>query len=188
MCYTGALEAGKHPNPLFPGSGIWEENWPYKTGCYESGGTSGADAAFEGGCDQVQGRKEIFLPWKNFNANRSPLFLCLPQFDGVSEIDILLVRRAIELALKIHPLGALLLAPSTKMQTILKLMTRNSQQVLGKTVTEENKSRFLICWTRKDEPKGGTRQAIVLAAAFNIPVFNLGVPSVVEGVRRYLQS
>ena len=53
--------------------------------------------------------------------------------------------------------------------------------MLGKTVTEENKSRFLICWTRKDEPKSGTRQAIVLAAAFNIPVFNLGVPSVVEG-------
>ena len=141
MCYTGALEAGKHPNPLFPGSGIWEENWPCKTGCYECRGPSGADAAFEGGCDQAQGRKEIFLPWKNFNANRSPLFLCLPQFDGVSEIDILLVRRAIELALKIHPLGALLLASSTKIADDFR--TYDPQQPTG---------AWQNCYGRKQEP------------------------------------
>jgi hypothetical protein len=44
-------------------------------------------------------------------------------------------------------------------------MTRNSQQVLGKEVSEEYKSRFLICGTQKGEPKDGTRQAIVLAAS-----------------------
>jgi hypothetical protein len=60
--------------------------------------------------------------------------------------------------------------------------------VLGKTVNVEDKSRFLICWTQKGEPRGGTRQAIVLEASFNIPVFNLGTPNVLEGVQSYLQS
>jgi hypothetical protein len=36
-------------------------------------------------------------------------------------------------------------------------MTRNSQQVLGKEVSEEYKSRFLICGTQKGKPKDGTR-------------------------------
>jgi predicted Rossmann fold nucleotide-binding protein DprA/Smf involved in DNA uptake len=39
-----------------------------------SGGAEGADTAFEKGCDQVHGRKEIFLPWKGYNNNKSPFF------------------------------------------------------------------------------------------------------------------
>lgn len=31
-----------------------------------SGGASGSDSAFEFGCDKVNGKKEIYLPWKNF--------------------------------------------------------------------------------------------------------------------------
>jgi hypothetical protein len=34
-----------------------------------SGGANGADAAFESGCDQIQGPKEIYLPWaKKFHS------------------------------------------------------------------------------------------------------------------------
>ena len=36
-----------------------------------SGGAVGADMAFESGCDEVHGRKEIFLPWKGYNSNKS---------------------------------------------------------------------------------------------------------------------
>ena len=39
-----------------------------------SGAAPGADTAFECGCDQGSGKKEIFLPWKNFNRSFSPLF------------------------------------------------------------------------------------------------------------------
>lgn len=40
-----------------------------------SGAAKGADLAFEEGCDKVKGAKEIFLPWKGYNENKSPLFL-----------------------------------------------------------------------------------------------------------------
>ena len=32
-----------------------------------SGGADGADSAFEKGCDQANGEKDIYIPWKNFN-------------------------------------------------------------------------------------------------------------------------
>ena len=40
-----------------------------------SGGADGADTAFEKGCDFVNGKKEIFLPWQNFNNNKSNHFI-----------------------------------------------------------------------------------------------------------------
>ena len=36
-----------------------------------SGGADGSDTAFEIGCDKVNGKKEIYLPWKSFNKNKS---------------------------------------------------------------------------------------------------------------------
>jgi hypothetical protein len=63
-------------------------------------------------------------------------------------------------------------------------MTRNSQQVLGKEVSEEYKSRFLIYWTQKGEPHPVSHRPNSLV---NIPVLNLGTPSVLENVQRYLQ-
>lgn len=40
-----------------------------------SGGADGADSAFEEGCRRVNGKMEIYLPWRGFNGNHSPLFL-----------------------------------------------------------------------------------------------------------------
>ena len=39
-----------------------------------SGGANGVDSAFEKGCVKVNGEKEIYLPWKEFNNNNSPLY------------------------------------------------------------------------------------------------------------------
>ena len=39
-----------------------------------SGGSPGADSAFEQGCDEGHGRKEIFLPWQGFNGSESHLY------------------------------------------------------------------------------------------------------------------
>ena len=33
-----------------------------------SGGAGGADTTFEKGCDDVQGEKEIYIPWNGFGA------------------------------------------------------------------------------------------------------------------------
>ena len=40
-----------------------------------SGHAPGADQAFEEGCDQVNGKKEIYLPWPNFEGSDSELIL-----------------------------------------------------------------------------------------------------------------
>ena len=45
-----------------------------------SGGAGGADRAFEEGARRVFGtRLEIYLPWRRFNDNPSPLYTISPQ-------------------------------------------------------------------------------------------------------------
>ena len=153
-----------------------------------SGGAHGADSAFETGCDQAGGRKEIYLPWKGFNGNQSALFLSLPRvgnFDSIA--GRMNDKRAVALAVQFHPLKTQLFVPSHKMRTVLKLMARNSQQILGESVSEENKTGFVICCTPQGQPIGGTRQAIVLAHHFQIPVFNLGNIETLRQISAFLQ-
>ena len=112
-----------------------------------SGGAEGADTAFEQGCDNVKGNKEIFLPWKGFNNNQSNLY-------GIN-------TQAIEIAKKYHP------APDKLSQGAMKLQARNCYQVLGKTL--DNPCKFVICYTKE---RGGTTQALRIAKDYNIPVYN----------------
>lgn len=124
-----------------------------------SGGADGADKAFEDGCDDATGKKEIFLPWKGFNKNSSTLY---PPPDG-----------AMRIAEEIHPAWKALREPARK------LVARNMQQVLGKELTSGVK--FVICWTKDGCESyktysirtGGTGTAISLASLNNIPIFNL---------------
>lgn len=113
-----------------------------------SGGADGADLAFEKG---VISRKEIWLPWRNFNKNTSTL---LPSFE------------AFDLAATIHPVWSRLKRPAQH------LHARNCHQVLGKDL--KTKSRFLLCWTENGTIKGGTATAIKLAINNHIPVLNFG--------------
>lgn len=126
-----------------------------------SGGAPGADSAFEKGCDRAAGLKEIFLPWKKFNYNQSPLF----------EVS----SEAIELSRIYYPTPELFeIKPY-----IAKLMGRNAQQVLGQNL--DSPVDFVVCWTpdgcetQQDRTKetGGTGQAIAIADAYSIPVYNL---------------
>lgn len=113
-----------------------------------SGGAVGADSAFETGCDQVKGKKEIFLPWSGFNNNTSNL--CTPS------------EEAMELASQFHP------AWSKCSQGVRKLHARNMHQILGEDL--EKPVKFVVCWTLRS---GGTQQALRVAYAYNIPVYNL---------------
>jgi hypothetical protein len=117
-----------------------------------SGGADGADKAFECGCDYVSGSKEIYLPWKNFNNNKSELYnLCSESFD---------------VAKKYHPGYKYLKRAATK------FMARNGYQVLGgdlKTPVD-----FIVCYTPKGKGEGGTGQAIRIAKDYNIPVYDYG--------------
>jgi hypothetical protein len=117
-----------------------------------SGGANGADKAFEIGCDRVKGTKEIYLPWMGFEGSSSNLVVCTP--------------RAYEIAEKYHPYWHNLKDGAKKLQA------RNSHQVLGWDL--ESHSKFIICWTKNGKGSGGTGQAIRIANAYNIPVFDAG--------------
>ncbi len=117
-----------------------------------SGAAQGADSAFEIGCDYVKGKKEIFLPWAKFQNSNSQLIVC--------------DKRAYEIAEKYHPYWHNLT------QGAKKLQARNSHQILGWDL--ETPTEFVICYTSKGSKKGGTGQAIRIAEAYNIPVFDCG--------------
>jgi hypothetical protein len=134
-----------------------------------SGGAAGADSAFEKGCKAycsehnkpLREYMTIFLPHDEFQ-NKSG--------DGeayISEID----DYAYDIAKKHHPVW-------NRLSSIAKrLMARNTYQVLDKTL--DSPVDFVICWT-PDGAKhqttidtGGTGQAIRIAIAHKVPVYNL---------------
>lgn len=128
-----------------------------------SGGADGADSAFELGAPKNQ--KEIYLPWDGFNGRR------------VSEPGLIIPNqetndKAMEMAKSYHPAWNKLTA-STK-----ALMARNAFQVLGETLNTP--VLFVLCWTPGGQDVGGTGQAIRMAKAMNIPVFNMGKHSLEE--------
>lgn len=123
-----------------------------------SGGAPGADKAFEEGCDAGDGQKEIYLPWKGFNQNPSPLFNISPE--------------ALELAERFHPNWAVC-SPAAR-----KLHARNGYQVLGLDL--KSPSQMLICWTKAGVPSGGTGQALRIAYSHSVRVYNLGFPETFE--------
>jgi hypothetical protein len=125
-----------------------------------SGYAKGADQAFERGSDRVNGKKEIFLPWKGFEGHASELFH-IPE-------------EAYKLGGEIYGSRWDSLKPSYR-----KFLARDILQVVGMDMNTP--SDFVMCWTpdgcetkadRKRET-GGTGQAIALASELGIPVFNM---------------
>lgn len=127
-----------------------------------SGGAPGADTAFEEGASL----KEIYLPWKGFNGNESPLFGVGPQ--------------ALELAATIHP------AWDRLTQGGKKLHARNCYQVMGKNLATP--STFVVCWTPGGKVQGGTATAIRLAVSQGIPTFNLALEHQRKALNAYLNG
>lgn len=119
-----------------------------------SGGASGADTAFEEGCDEAKGEKEIYLPWKAFN-------------DNVSSLNNPSLE-AYDVARKFHP-NYNVLTPGA-----IKLMARNSHQILG---LDMNHPCNIVVYCAEEQVKGtvkgGTSQAIRIAVSLKIPMINL---------------
>lgn len=135
-----------------------------------SGGAQGADLAFEFGCDREGGEKEIFIPWNGFNSR-------------IATNDSVVVGvsiEALELSKKFHPAWD---ACSTAAKC---LHARNAYQVLGQDL--KTPSQFVLCWTPGGHGGGGTGQAIRIARANNIPVFDLGSSNVLQDLDSYLNS
>lgn len=126
-----------------------------------SGHASGADQAFEKGCDKVNGQKEIYLPWSSFEGSDSHLIVNDP--------------KAFEIAKDFHPYWHNLKDGAKKLQA------RNSHQVLGWDL--RTLSKFIICWTKNGKGQGGTGQALRIAKAYGIPIFDVGIYRYVEEFR-----
>lgn len=118
-----------------------------------SGGADGSDLCFEHGSDMAKGQKEIFIPWKDFNNSQSELYN-IPD-------------KAFDIAARIHPNWANL------KDSVKRLHARNVMQILGEDL--KTPVKFVACYTKNGEEKGGTRTAIVLAKQHNIPIFNYGL-------------
>lgn len=129
-----------------------------------SGGAPGADTWFERGCDEGGGMKEIYLPWKNFQKNPSPLHGVSQAAIDIAE-DVWNKTRTTEFKYLKRP--------------VKLLMGRNVYQIVGTTL--DTPTDFVICWTPDGcidasdrRPKtGGTGQAIAHASNLGIPIFNL---------------
>lgn len=112
-----------------------------------SGAADGADSAFEKGCDDVNGKKEIFIPWNGYNG----------RYDCHYHIS----KESLSIAEKFHP------AWRNCSQGAQKLHARNAYIVLGEHL--DNPVDFVLCWTRDN---GGTTQALRIAQNKDIPFFN----------------
>lgn len=126
-----------------------------------SGAADGADAAFERGAVAASGSTEIWLPWRGFQYHRSTL---LPS------------QAAFEMAAQFHP------AWERCSRGARALHARNCHQVLGANL--DDPVDMVVCWTRYGRRGGGTGQALRIAEARNIPIFDLAV----EGSERALRT
>lgn len=126
-----------------------------------SGGAAGADSAFEAGV--YNHKKEIYLPYKNFNGNKSTLY----NLDNYDE--------ARKIAKKYHPAWHVLTTSGKQFHT------RNVYQILGADL--ESPTDFVVCWTSDGKASGGTGQALRIAKSLAIPIYNLYI----EGDRFVLQ-
>lgn len=136
-----------------------------------SGAADGADAAFEAGCDEVQGAKSIWLPWKGFNGH-STEHCCYPTP----------AHEAV--AAQFHPVWSRL------SQGPRKLHSRNVGQCLGEDLATP--VAFVLAWTpdgcesgtTRTRDTGGTGMAIAIASQHGIPVINLRNPNTMERLKQ----
>lgn len=135
-----------------------------------SGGADGADTAFEKGSK----RKQIFLPCESFNGRTH---------DGISYFNY---QKLPYKDLAEETVGLYHPAAHKLSEFAFRLIARNTHQVLGKDL--QSSVDFVICWTLNGEDVGGTSQAIRLATAVNIPVFNLGKQEHLERLTKFIEK
>jgi hypothetical protein len=130
-----------------------------------SGGAEGSDMAFE--LSAI--KKQIYLPWKNYNNNNSSLYT--PTED------------AIELSSKFHPNWKNL------SDSVKKLMGRNAHIILGDDLMSA--VDFVVYCAPLDDfgnVMGGTGQAIRIANHYNIPTYNILIEKELNQLRELYKT
>lgn len=141
-----------------------------------SGGSPGADVAFELGCGD--GPKEIYVPWAGFNGNSSPLTMTDDLLERVVRSEAWWALRE-ALAAEKSPVDLDLSGISNERQ---RLYARDVCQVLGADLTVP--SERVVCWTPPSGELEGTRIALYVANYANVPIDNLSDATVEERWRR----
>jgi hypothetical protein len=148
-CGIGARDTPEEICELFVKIGEWLSKKGY---ILRSGGANGADSAFAKNVDDD--KKEIFLPWRGFNNNGSPLF-------NIPESAFIMAE-------KYHPAWH-------KLSDAAKLLiSRNCMQIFGRNMDEKERVEFVVCYTKNGEVIGGSGQALRICLDYNIPIFNFG--------------
>lgn len=127
-----------------------------------SGGAPGADSAFAQGAAPES--RQIFLPKDGHNAQhtaRDPS-LVVPGPDQLARMK--------RIAATVHP------AWSRCSPYARALHARNVAILIGAEPSEPDPVRAVVCWTPGAALVGGTAMAIRIAAAYQIPVYNLARP------------
>lgn len=134
-----------------------------------TGGAEGADFEFEVGARVVsEDAVELFLPWPSF-AERARDGAALPPKTWTTPTLL-----AYQIAERHHP------AWVSMTRGPRALHARNVHQVLGEHC--DDPAAFVLCWTpdgATTEPTaktGGTGQALRIAKAYDVPVYNLARP------------
>lgn len=142
-----------------------------------SGHAKRSDYAFELG---ARDRAEIYKPWRGYN----DFLPTLGEEVWVEDEEV--AAKALELVIEHHP------APRRLGVKAFALHGRNGFQVLGRRLDQP--SIFVLCWTpdgaqeQTSRLTGGTGQAIRIANAFDVPVFNLQRPDVRLMAERWLAT
>ncbi|HEX8036133.1 MAG TPA: hypothetical protein VF510_19910 [Ktedonobacterales bacterium] len=143
-----------------------------------SGGSPGADVAFELGCGE--GRKEIYVPWAGFNGNASPLAM-------TDDLMGRIVGSGVWQALREALAGE---TPPVDLDAVpeeqRRLYARDVCQVLGADLISP--SERIVCWTPPSGEPEGTRIAVYVARDVGIPIDDLSDPAVKERWRRLVEN
>jgi hypothetical protein len=134
-----------------------------------TGISPGADQAFYRGARAAAGRVELYLPWPGFEVGAWAAA-------EAQEVRVLAAPSAAahELAARFHP-DWQALAPRAR-----QLLARDGHELLGADLSSP--ASFVVCWTAEASLDGkgvfddGTGQALRIAHARGIPVFNLARP------------
>ena len=120
-----------------------------------SGGAKGADSSFESGHMTSHNEPaalppEIYLPFKRFNNNNSPLFGTCKESQTIAS--------------RYHPRW------SNLSWLVRSFHARNVYQLLGANLNSP--AAFVICWTSRGAITGGTGQTLRMAQDYDIPILN----------------
>lgn len=145
-----------------------------------SGAAEGSDAAFEAGA--LRGyRKSLNGEW---SSERPPceIYLPWPKYNGHESTYVSPPPAAYRIAEAHHPNW------EACNSSVRRLMARNVQQILGPDPTDRRVTGMVICWTRGGKGGGGTGQALRIAAAYNIVVFDLGLDHIRSGFKVWISD